>query len=140
MAGRTRRQGAPNVADLHRQWLELVDIDGPFMAVPPLKRVWPQGMPSLTDDRKDALRYARKDFEAAWETLDRARDREAALHDYRVVRDKWVETVLREVAGWAESLSWGEVPGVSAQSPNRAVTITAQAALTGPDGIGLWSG
>ena len=45
---------------------------------PPLKRVWPQGMPSLDDDRKDALQYARKDFEAAWEALDRDVDDGAA--------------------------------------------------------------
>ncbi|WP_264032880.1 SAM-dependent methyltransferase [Mycolicibacterium alvei] len=135
MAARRRQQTA-NVADLHRQWLQLVDTEGPFLAIAPLKRVWPQGMPSLPADRKGLLADARKDFEPAWEALDRRPDDEATLDGYRVARDKWVETVLREVVGWAESLSWGEVPGVSAQSPNRAVTVTAQAALTGPDGIG----
>jgi type I restriction-modification system DNA methylase subunit len=121
---------------MHRQWLELVDIEGPFLAISPLKRVWPQGMPSLAEDRKEALAYARKDFETAWESLDRAPGHPATLDAYRVTRDKWVETILRDVAGWAESLSWGEVTGVQARSPNRAVTVTAQAALTGPDGIG----
>ncbi|MDR3658454.1 MAG: N-6 DNA methylase [Mycobacterium sp.] len=136
MAAPRRRAQTANVSDLHRQWLQLVDTDGPFLAIAPLKRVWPQGMPSLPEDRKDTLVDARKDFEPAWETLDRHPDDEATLDGYRVARDKWVETVLRDVVGWAESLSWGEVPGVSAQSPNRAVTVTAQAALTGPDGIG----
>jgi hypothetical protein len=121
---------------MHRQWLQLVDIDGPFLAISPLKRVWPQGMPSLAEDRKEALAYARKDFETAWESLDRAPGHQATLDAYRVTRDKWVETILRDVAGWAESLSWGEVPGVQAQSPNRAVTVTAQAALMGPEGVG----
>ncbi|GAA3539030.1 Eco57I restriction-modification methylase domain-containing protein [Nocardioides daeguensis] len=125
-----------NATDQHRAWLELVDTEGPFLAIPPLKRVWPQGMPSLTDERKTALVDARKDFEGAWETLDRAPDSETAQDSYRVARDKWVETILRDVAGWAESLSWGEVPGVEAQSPNRAVTIRAQASLNGTDGIG----
>lgn len=125
-----------SVSELHRQWLELVDTDGPFLAIPPLKRVWPQGMPSLSDERKDTLNYARKDFESAWENFDRAGGGEPALDTYRVARNKWVETVLREVAGWSESLSWAQVPGVQAQSPNRLVTVTADAALTGPDGIG----
>jgi hypothetical protein len=125
-----------NVSELHRQWLELVDTDGPFLAIPPLKRVWPQGMPGLSDERKDALNYARKDFESAWENFDRAGGGESALDTYRVARNKWVETVLRDVAGWSESLSWGQVPGVKAQSPNRLVTVTADAALAGPDGIG----
>lgn len=140
MARETSRQRAgftaPSVTELHRVWLELVDSEGPFLAIPPLKRVWPQGMPSLSDDRKAALVDARKHFEAAWEKLDRAPDNEAVLDAYRIARDKWVETVLRDVAGWADSLAWGEVPGVQAQSPNRAVTVTAQAALHGADGIG----
>jgi hypothetical protein len=126
----------PSVTELHRAWLELVDTEGPFLAIPPLKRVWPQGMPALSDDRKAALVDARKDFEAAWERFDRTPDSDAVLDSYRLARDKWVETVLRDVAGWSESLSWGEAPGVQAQSPNRAVTVTAHAALNGVDGIG----
>ncbi|MDR3664272.1 MAG: hypothetical protein P4L86_28475, partial [Mycobacterium sp.] len=105
MAAPRRRAQTANVSDLHRQWLQLVDTDGPFLAIAPLKRVWPQGMPSLPEDRKDTLVDARKDFEPAWETLDRHPDDEATLDGYRVARDKWVETVLRDVVGWAESLS-----------------------------------
>src|SRR4051794_11298023 len=126
----------PSATELPRAWLELVDTEGPFLAIPPLKRVWPQGMPSLSDDRKAALVDARKDFEAIWERFDRASDNEAVLDAYRIARDKWVETFLRDVAGWSDSLAWGEVPGVQAQSPNRAVTVTAQAALNSADSIG----
>ncbi len=117
-------------------WLELVDTDGPFLAIPPLKRVWPQGMPSLPDERKEALVDARKDFEAAWETLDRAADQVAAVDAYRVARDKWVETVCGTWPDGPNRCRGVTVPGVQAQSPNRVVTVTAQAALTGPDGIG----
>ncbi|WP_231963335.1 DNA methyltransferase [Mycobacterium adipatum] len=92
-------------------------------------------MPALDDTRKEALLYARKDFEAAWETADRATGDDGTTDDaYRVARDKWVETVLRDVVGWAESLSWGPVAGITAQSPNRAVTVGAEAALLTPDG------
>lgn len=41
--------------DQHRAWLELVDAEGPFLALPPLLRVWPQGMPPLADDAKGTL-------------------------------------------------------------------------------------
>ncbi|TXH28814.1 MAG: SAM-dependent DNA methyltransferase [Mycobacterium sp.] len=132
----TRSGKTVNATEQHRAWLELVDIEGPFLAIPPLKRVWPQGMPALSDERKAALTDARKDFEGAWEQLDKTPDSEDAQDSYRLARGKWVETVLRDVAGWAESLSWGDVPGVEAQSPNRAVTIGAQASLSGADGIG----
>ena len=66
MVRQTSRQragfNAPSVTELHRAWLELVDTEGPFLAIPPLRRVWPQGIPSLSDDRKGALVEARKDF------------------------------------------------------------------------------
>jgi hypothetical protein len=136
MARPPRRPPPASASDLHRQWLELVDTDGPFLAIPPLKRVWPQGMPPLSDERKETLSYARKDFENAWENFDRSAHDDASHDSYRVARNKWAETVLRDVAGWSESLSWGQVPGVQAQSPNRLVTVTAHASLAGPDGLG----
>jgi hypothetical protein len=130
-----RNRPAKSGAELHRAWLELVDTEGPFLAIPPLKRVWPEGMPQLAETRKATLVDARKDFESAWERHDRSPGSESGLDAYRVARDKWVETVLRDVAGWAESLTWGDA-GISAQSPNRAVTVRAQASLQGNDGIG----
>ncbi|WP_064058174.1 Eco57I restriction-modification methylase domain-containing protein [Prescottella equi] len=139
MARQTRRTPTTNAADLHRGWLELVDTEGPFLAIPPLKRVWPNGIPDFRKthpSRFDVLTDARKWFESAWEALDRSPDSETALDSYRAARDEWIQTVLRDVAGWSESLSWGDVPGVQAQSPNRAVAVTAQAALCGADGIG----
>ncbi|PZU35962.1 MAG: SAM-dependent methyltransferase, partial [Microbacterium sp.] len=131
-----RNRPAKSAADLHRAWLELVDTDGPFLAIPPLKRVWPEGMPQLAEPRKATLSDARKDFESAWERYDRSPGHDTALDAYRSARDKWVETVLRDVAGWAESLTWGDLAGVAAQSPNRAVTVRAQASLDGDNGIG----
>ena len=139
MAPARRRPPATNAAELHRQWLELVDIEGPFLAIPPLRRVWPNGMPDFRSnhpDRYDVLADARKDFETAWESLDRNPGSEGELDQYRVARDKWVETVLRDVVGWADSLQWGAVAGVQAESPNRAVTVTAQASLVSDAGIG----
>lgn len=128
-----------NAADLHRAWLQLVDTDGPFLAIPPLKKVWPNGIPDFRathPDRFYALVEARKAFESAWEALDRNLGSDFRLSGYRTERDKWVETVLREVVGWGESLEWGVVPGVEAQSPNRAVTVAAHGALVGTDGLG----
>lgn len=141
MAGTAQRRNRPaiNASDLHRQWLELVDIEGPFLAIPPLKRVWPNGIPdfrSTHPDRFEVLSDVRKDFEAAWEAHDRDAEKDGELEAYRAARDKWVETVIRDVIGWAESLRWGPITGVEAQSPNRAVTVSANAALIGPDGVG----
>jgi len=122
---------------MHRSWLELVDVEGPFLAIPPLKRVWPNGIPdfrSIHPERFSAIVDARKEFETSWERLDQNPDDEKALAAYQESRDEWVQTVLRDVVGWQDSLVWGEVSGIQVYSPNHAVTITPQALLIGPDG------
>ena len=78
-----RNRPAKSAADLHRAWLELVDTEGPFLAIPPLKRVWPEGMPQLAEARKAVLSDARKDFESAWERYDRSPGSDTALDAYR---------------------------------------------------------
>lgn len=140
---RTARTFRPKTAtELHRAWLELVETDGPFLAIPPLKRVWPQGMPALDPDRLDVLREAKPAYDHAWEALDIDPDDETVQAKYTEVRDVWVQTVLRDVVGWRSSLAWGPdfAPGVNAHSPDRRISVTPQAALHGPDGIGALVG
>lgn len=136
---RTARTFRPKTAaELHRAWLELVETDGPFLAIPPLKRVWPQGIPALDPARLDVLREAKPAFDHALEAVDIDPDDETAQAKYASVRDTWVQTVLRDVVGWRESLAWGAgcAPTVAATSPNRRITVTPDATLNGPDGIG----
>jgi hypothetical protein len=132
---KTRRSGPPSGAEQHRRWLELVDTDGPFLAVPPLKRVWPQGMSRMDADAYTTLVEAKPVFEKAWESWDRDRDDASALQEYREARDPWVETILREVIGWGDLLTLADpedaeasedqrsLTAISATSPNRSVTI-----------------
>ncbi|NUW43304.1 Eco57I restriction-modification methylase domain-containing protein [Nonomuraea rhodomycinica] len=122
-----RRKHIPTTADLHRSWLELVDTDGPFLAVPPLKRVWPQGIPQPSPDALAALKDAKPAFEKAWENWDRNRD-DASLDLYRRERDSWVETVLRDVLGWGDTYLVGPT-GPEVRSPDHTITIRATGAL-----------
>ena len=47
------RPSSPSAVEMHRAWLELVETEGPFLAVPALKRgLGPEGMPPLASDRK----------------------------------------------------------------------------------------
>ncbi len=126
---------ARSVADLHRAWLELVDADGPFLSVPALKRVWPQGMPQLGADQVALLKEAKPAFEKAWEDWDLRRDDSASLDRYGEARDSWVELVLRNVLGWGDryttdltGAAFAEVAG-GVRSPNYAVTVTPTGAL-----------
>lgn len=113
MSSRTsrRRTGRP---DSHREWLQLVDADGPFLAVPVVEGVYPHGIPSPRAEALEALRDAKPSFERAWDAYERSGvagsadapllraggEVPAALADYRQARNSWVETVLREVLGW----------------------------------------
>ncbi|MEH0625047.1 Eco57I restriction-modification methylase domain-containing protein [Streptomyces stelliscabiei] len=126
---------ARSAADLHRAWLELVDADGPFLSVPALKRVWPQGMPQLGTDQVALLKEAKPAFEKAWEDWDLRRDDSAALDRYGEARDSWVELVLRNVLGWGDryttDFAGAEFAEVAdgVRSPNHAVTVTPTGAL-----------
>ena len=59
-------------SDLHRDWLGLLDTDGPFLSVPALKKAWPTGMPVPDRAALDALRDAKPAFEKAWDVWDMA--------------------------------------------------------------------
>ena len=142
------RKIPPTGAELHRLWLELVDADGPFLAVPALKRVWPQGMPQPTGKELAALRDARPAFEKAWDRWDSNRDDKAAVEDYRQARDAWVNVILRDVLGWktayvtaaddAATANPAAAQALSAQvrSPDRSVTVRPTGALVHRDTVG----
>ena len=100
--GRTkgRGNGGRSAAQQHRAWLELVDTDGPFLSVPVLTGLYPQGIPGLSRERREALRAAKPAFDRAWDAWDADRDSNSALVSYRRARDAWVITVLTEVLGW----------------------------------------
>lgn len=127
-----RRSSGPTATELHRAWLELVDTDGPFVAIPALKEVWPQGIPPLADDARAALNEAKPAFDKAWDTWDQWPNDESSWSTYAVARDAWVEVVLRDVFGW------GDLWCVAAAAPE-AVTAarvrSAEGIVVEPTGI-----
>lgn len=121
-------------------WLELIDREGPFVAIPALKRVWPQGMPVAHESTRAVLRDAKPTFDRAWDTWNTAAaDDDAALGAYRAARDTWVATVLREAAGWGGHLTLDPaiVPGgpLVASSPDGRHTVTAAGAFARQDNV-----
>ena len=99
-------RGAPGgrgAAQQHRQWLELVDTEGPFLSVPVITELHPQGVPELSRERREALRAAKPAFDRAWDAWDADRESAAALVSYRRARDAWVGAVLTGVLGWGGS-------------------------------------
>ena len=104
-----KASGTPRQPREHRDWLELIDRDGPFVAIPAIKRVWPQGMPQLGAPSRAALRDAKPDFDRVWDEWNKSPgDDEAALRTYRNARNKWIDVVLRDVARWDAHLVWDD--------------------------------
>jgi hypothetical protein len=130
------RKYAPTVAELHRAWLELVDTDGPFLAVPALERVYPQGIPQPDARALDAIKDAKPAFEKAWENWDEHRDDEAALTLYREARDAWVDLVLRQGLRWGTSYAVPAPASAEVRSPDYVVTVRADGALVHGDATG----
>ncbi|MBF0696358.1 Eco57I restriction-modification methylase domain-containing protein [Actinomyces bowdenii] len=87
----------------HRQWLGLVDTEGPFLSVPVLTGLYPQGIPGLSrehPERYEVLRAAKPALDRAWDAWDADRESDSTLASYRRARDIWVGAVLTEVLGW----------------------------------------
>lgn len=127
----------------------MVDTEGPFLALPVLTRVWPQGMPQLADRAKSALVTAKPAFERAWDALDRVAAADLgttitdtsvspALHSYRVARDRWVDVILRDVLAWGDRWSPDStaIPSAVASSPDSRITVRPTGALRAGDRVG----
>ena len=136
--------GRASAAQSHREWLTLVDREGPFLAVPPLARLYSTGIPAIPPGAKEALRDAKPAFERAWDAWRAAENEGAArsehldrsdgrpLTAYREARDAWVGTVLRDVLDWGPY--WRPAPDpalqtCTAESPNKAVRVEPDGAL-----------
>lgn len=76
------------------EWLELLATEGPFLAAPVVKEVWPGGLPALDKDLVGRLRDANTLLDASPGT-----------------RDTFVNYVLADFLGWGENLlGAGHVP------------------------------
>lgn len=70
---------------MHHEWLSLIEISGPFLAVPVLKETFPQGLEELDSAKRKWLRQAYDEWREALETDD---PRFADLHA------AWIDEVL----------------------------------------------
>ncbi|CDI04376.1 MAG TPA: ATP phosphoribosyltransferase regulatory subunit [Candidatus Competibacter sp.] len=70
---------------MHHEWLSLIEISGPFLAVPVLKEVFPQGLEELDAAKRKRLRQAYDEWHEAQEKDD---PRFADLHT------AWIDEVL----------------------------------------------
>lgn len=74
-----------SMASIHDDWLSLIDISGPFLAVPVLKDAFPQGLEELDDAKRKRLRQAYDEWREALEQED---------PQFNKLHFAWIEEVL----------------------------------------------
>ena len=82
------------IASHHAEWLELLEVSGPFLSLPVLERVFPQGLDALDADASGRLRLARDEW---------ADEQEQPRPDPSV-HAAWTELVLRELLEFGDDV------------------------------------
>ena len=107
----------------HAEWLRLVEVSGPFLAVPVLERAFPQGLDAVATESRQFLRRAHEEWREAVADAD---PQLPALHR------EWVRLVLEELLEYdRESLMpSSRLDGtLSYTAPGHGVTVTPDLAI-----------
>ncbi|GAA4129644.1 hypothetical protein GCM10022215_42420 [Nocardioides fonticola] len=120
-------------SDLHGDWLKQVDVDGPFLAYPVLKDMWPNGIDRLgdTDDRLVTFKQAFSRWQRALDQYVEQPKTPEARSAYDAVRRGWIDVVLGDIAEWGDDRS---AVDITVRSPGEQITVTATTALNDRDG------
>ncbi|RBY91049.1 SAM-dependent DNA methyltransferase [Blastococcus sp. TF02A-30] len=127
------RRRPPSAAQLHQDWLAQVETDGPFLSLPVLKDMWPNGMEPLSDVDDRLVKF--KESHAAWEqAFDRSRN--GSSEQYAAVARSWVDVVLDLLAEWeGHGVAPVELPeDLVVRSPGETIAVRPDGALRGRDG------
>ncbi len=107
----------------HAEWLSLVEVSGPFVSLPVLLRVFPQGLEPRDPAQAKALRAAYEEWQD---------------HPSNPVRQRaWVTQVLTQVLGYPANLlaeGQGLPAGLEARMAELGETLRPDLALVGPSG------
>jgi hypothetical protein len=108
------------------EWLNLVEVSGPFLAVPVLRDVFPQGLEALPSGRPQRLRRTYEEWRDAvdMDDLDLPALHAAWIDDVLVTALEMDETVLRRGARLPEKLT--------VSMPEHGVTVAPDLAVVNP--------
>ncbi len=78
----------------HQEWLSLLEVSGPFIALPVLKKIFPHGLPKVESSLKKELRLAYQEWQ----------DAQADAKLRTSYNTAWIRHVLKEVLGYPSAL------------------------------------
>jgi hypothetical protein len=107
------------------EWLDLLEISGPFLSIPVIDQVFPQGLDVLDTDRAARLRLARDD----WADAQRIGDSDPKRHG------QWIKLVLSEALEFTPEvlLEAEAIPSsVSLEVPEYDMVIRPDFAIAAP--------
>jgi hypothetical protein len=101
-------------------WLQVLDIDGPFLAAPVITDTWPDGLPALNPEPMNALRA------------------QSVIYDNNVgARDGYIRHMLTSTLDWRTNLVWGpEAAQYAVTVPEHQTTVDITFAMLGQDDQG----
>src|SRR5690606_32939975 len=110
---------AEEIVSAKHEWLNLLEVSGPFLAVPVLREVFPQGLEELDASRAKRLRSA---YEEWRDTVD---GDDAELDELHTA---WIDEVLRTALEADEQVlkAGKDVPASVVELPEHATTITPE--------------
>ncbi|WP_306369524.1 Eco57I restriction-modification methylase domain-containing protein [Nocardiopsis sp. CC223A] len=114
---RFRKASATDSADQHRNWLSLVEVDGPFLTLPVLLDVWPHNLDPVGKEGMGLLRREHR----RWQD------------DTGRGRDAWVRYVLGGLLDWRESLRTEGLEPLALEVPEHDTNVTPSFALATPE-------
>ncbi|WP_434740285.1 Eco57I restriction-modification methylase domain-containing protein [Micromonospora sp. SH-82] len=112
---RTFRRPAPDGAEQHRNWLSLVEVSGPFLSLPVLRRTWPT-LDTLDRPTRERLRQEH----ATWQD------------DTTGGREAWIGYVLGDLLGWGDALHTTGLDHLTHTVAEHDTALSASFALVEP--------
>jgi hypothetical protein len=114
-----------SIASHHTEWLSLIEISGPFLSMPVLLRVFPQGLDTVDANLHRLLRPAYEEW----------LDNQASLHRDEAIHTQWLRFVLANALDM-EMVSPTSQPGLltgAALPPFLRVEVKEYGELLSPD-------
>jgi hypothetical protein len=85
----------PAANDQHYEWFNLIEIAGPFLAIPVLQQVFPQGLDGLVTNDRQRLRQAYEEWVEVVENKE---------SDLLGIHREWILMVMKEALEYGEEL------------------------------------